>query len=154
MLWLFLLAFSPQNRTGLPHLTYTPPLREQKKDQLGLHIAPSPPKLSLKVALPIRFSSIYVFSFAFLLIVLLVQSLRSGSQLLLPSWTESKHDHIIDQRQRENKPIFVDEPASTMSLHEEAQRIAAEFEYPADAVNRGVQEFIRQMSASIARRSA
>lgn len=32
-----------------------------------------------------------------------------------------------------------------MSLLDEARRVAAEFEYPAEEVNKGVKEFIRQM---------
>lgn len=32
-----------------------------------------------------------------------------------------------------------------MGLLEEAQRVAAEFEYSAEDVNKGVKEFIRQM---------
>ena len=48
-----------------------------------------------------------------------------------------------------NAPIFL-EPLPTsrphkMSLIEEARRVAAEFDYPAEAVNKGVKEFIRQM---------
>ena len=35
--------------------------------------------------------------------------------------------------------------ANRMSLLEEVKRVAAEFEYPPDEVNKGVKEFIRQM---------
>jgi len=34
-----------------------------------------------------------------------------------------------------------------MGLAEEAQRVAAEFEYGDEALNKGVKEFIRQMGA-------
>ena len=36
-----------------------------------------------------------------------------------------------------------------MALHEEVKRMAAEFDYPADAVNKGVKEFIRQMEEGL-----
>ena len=32
-----------------------------------------------------------------------------------------------------------------MSLHEQARRVAAEFEYSPEDINKGVKEFIRQM---------
>lgn len=35
--------------------------------------------------------------------------------------------------------------ASGMSLLDEVRRVAAEFEYPPEEVNKGVKEFIRQM---------
>lgn len=34
-----------------------------------------------------------------------------------------------------------------MSLLEEARKVAAEFDYPAEEVNKGVKEFIREMSS-------
>lgn len=48
-----------------------------------------------------------------------------------------------------NTPVF-SEPLPTshpykMSLLEEARRVAAEFDYSAEDVNKGVKEFIRQM---------
>ena len=36
-----------------------------------------------------------------------------------------------------------------MALHEEAKRMAAEFDYPTDQVNRSVKEFIRQMEEGL-----
>ena len=34
-----------------------------------------------------------------------------------------------------------------MSLMEEVRRVAAEFEYPAEAVNKGVKEFMKEMGS-------
>ncbi len=36
-----------------------------------------------------------------------------------------------------------------MALAEEVKRMAAEFKYPADAVNKGVKEFIKQMGEGL-----
>lgn len=41
-----------------------------------------------------------------------------------------------------------------MALAKAAERVAAEFEYPAEAVNRGVAEFIRQMDEGLSTRGA
>jgi hexokinase len=38
-----------------------------------------------------------------------------------------------------------------MALHEEAKRMAAEFEYPPEEVNKGVKEFIREMEEGLAK---
>ncbi len=43
------------------------------------------------------------------------------------------------------EPLPISHPYK-MSLLEEARRVAGEFEYPAVEVNKGVKEFIRQMS--------
>lgn len=77
--------------------------------------------------------------------------------LWLPAEETGLH---LEHRQRNNSPlasktvcansnIFSEpaafSPASRMSLLEEARRVAAEFDYPPDEVNKGVKEFIRQM---------
>jgi hexokinase len=36
-----------------------------------------------------------------------------------------------------------------MALHDEVKRIAAEFDYPAEEVNKGVKEFIREMEEGL-----
>lgn len=38
-----------------------------------------------------------------------------------------------------------------MALAEEVKRMTAEFDYPPDAVNKGVQEFIKQMEEGLAK---
>ena len=94
-------------------------------------------------------------SCAFLVVVLVIQfiipshvhlgtvfrdSLRSGVRVESPAICQ-------------NSPVFL-EPLPTsrphkMSLLEEARRVAAEFDYTKQDVNKGVKEFIRQMGGLI-----
>lgn len=123
-----------ETSTSLPVQYYTADLRRSSRLSRGPWV--SVPQL---------------VSCAFLVVVLIIQfiipshvnlgtvfrdSLRSGIRLESPAICH-------------NTPVFL-EPLPTsrpykMSLLEEARQVAAEFDYTAQDVNKGVKEFIRQM---------
>jgi len=63
---------------------------------------------------------------------------RHGASL--DSTAVCPNTHIFDE------PLPFSRP-NKMSLLEEAKKVAAEFKYPPEEVNKGVKEFIRQMSS-------
>lgn len=111
-------------------------------------------KLSSKLSKRSRVTNTQLLSCAVLIVVLLFQFLRpptfiyhtppqvtllSGSQPSIPP---------LPGVCVNNKFFFESFPVTRehkMSLLKEAQRVAAEFDYPAKELNRGVKEFMREM---------
>ena len=99
-----------------------------------------------------RVSATPLVSVAILFIVLVVQFLRPSPVLVHPETWQSRQDNHHAQRPKAvclPQNIFAG-PLPTSRLHkmsllDEARRVAKEFEYPAEEVNKGVKEFIRQM---------
>jgi hypothetical protein len=96
----------------------------------------------------------HVLTFLFLLVALLVQFFSKRGPIALFSDLTSPGS-IGDPFERGHCPhrsIFTEElPVSRphkMTIVEEARKVAAEFEYPAEEVQKGVKEFIRQMGTS------
>lgn len=103
-------------------------------------------QLSSKLSRQFRVTFTQAFSLAVLAIAVLVQLLRPSSFILQstplvshpPTFSSCPNTNPL----REALPICT---RSKMGLIEDARRVAAEFEYPPDEVNRGVKAFIRQM---------
>lgn len=111
---------------------------------------------SAKPASRPSFTVVQFISFSILLAVVAVQFifLPSQNRLSAPSYqfsTESKSPaSIVLDNLTCKKPLpFSDQSAPStlhkMSLAEAAKRVAAEFEYGPEALNKGVKEFIREM---------
>ena len=114
-----------------------------------------------------RLSNLHVISAVFLFVALLFQLLGSWNsavdsgldQALSPFGDsvrrqEAYYDQLEPGKLCWSKSIFDPElPCSrapaNMALLEEAKRVAAEFEYPPEEVNKGVKEFIRQMEEGL-----
>lgn len=111
-------------------------------------------KLSPELSRRTRFTAAQLLSFAVLLVVFAIQVFRSPTVVLECSFGVS---HFGEKAQpplvcRESNlfeaPLPVTRPHK-MSLLEEAKRVAAEFEYPAEDLNRGVKAFIEQMDEGL-----
>lgn len=116
-----------------------------------------------------RLSNLHVLSAVFLFVVLVFHFLGSRNIPVdfpldqSPSHfgdsvrrQEAYYDQLEPGTQCRPKSIFdPDLPYSmaptNMALHEEVQRMAAEFDYPASEVNKGVKEFIREMEEGLAK---
>jgi hypothetical protein len=113
-----------------------------------------------------RVSNLHVLSAALLFVVLLFQLLGSRNipadfafnQEFNPFGDsvrrqETYYDQLEPGTQCRPKSFNPELPYSkaptNMALHEEAKRMAAEFDYPTDQVNKSVKEFIRQMEAGL-----
>jgi hypothetical protein len=114
-----------------------------------------------------RLSNLYVISAAFLFVALFFQLLGSWNSAVDPALDralspfgdsvrrqEAYYDQLEPGKVCYSKSIFDPElPCSrapaNMALLEEAKRVAAEFEYPPEEVNKGVKEFIRQMEEGL-----
>ena len=108
-------------------------------------------KLSPNLSRRYPFSLSQVVSFAFLVVVLLAQFLLPPNVHFVPSFRGGSYhgDSVDSTAVCQNTPIFF-EPLPTSALHrmsliEEAEKVAAEFEYSPKDVNKGVKEFIQQM---------
>lgn len=132
--------------------SHNPPILETSSS-LPISCSSAELKLSSKRSLRPWLSTPQLISFLFLLLVLLVQiflpsPVHIGSIIREPvshgvsvdSTAVCPNTHIFDE------PLPVSRPKK-MSLLEEARKVAAEFEYPPEEVNKGVKEFIRQMSS-------
>jgi hypothetical protein len=124
-------------------------------------------KAKLKLSNLPRLSNLHILSALFLFVVLLFQLLgsRDAPVDLPPAQTlssfgdsvrrqEAYYDQLEPGTQCRPKSIFDPElpysrAPTNMALHEEAKRMAAEFEYTPDQVNKGVKEFIRQMEEGL-----
>lgn len=110
-------------------------------------------KLSLRSFIGTRLTKAQVLSLIVLVVVLLIQFLRPSLVLVQQSdwWSQNSSDNIYPAPTCKNINIFEDsQPVSRsfkMTLLDEAKRVAAEFEYPAEEVNKGVKEFIKQMGS-------
>lgn len=102
-----------------------------------------------------RFTPTQIVSLTVLCVVLVLQFLRPWpapihSALWDPEEQEQEHIRLQSEAVCEILNIFAEPlPISRpyrMSLLEDARRVAQEFDYPAAEVNKGVKEFIRQMS--------
>ncbi|KAL8638333.1 MAG: hypothetical protein Q9228_004510 [Teloschistes exilis] len=107
-------------------------------------------QLSSKLSRKSRVTFTQAFSLVILAIAVLVQLLRP-STFLLQSTTPVSHRPTFStcpnsNPLREALPICT---RSKMGLIEDAKRVATEFEYPPDEVNRGVRAFIRQMDEGL-----
>ena len=98
------------------------------------------------------FSFPQLFSFAFVFLLLLVQfflpsPVHIGSIVPKPSHRGAHPESpgVCQKTCLLDEPLPVSRP-DKMSLLEEAKKVAAEFDYPTQEVNKGVKEFIRQMS--------
>lgn len=95
-----------------------------------------------------RFTTAQLLSFSVLFLVLVVQFFRPLPQTLYQNIWEPKHDKISEAVCR-NPHILTEPPPISrphrMSLLEEVRRVATQFDYSAEEVNKGVKEFIRQM---------
>lgn len=136
---------------------------------LNPHISPrlaevpySPPSFSLssKSYHRSRFTPAQLVSLIVLCIVLVVQLLRpSAVPIYSTLWgPEQENVRLQSEPVCENLNIFAEAlPVSRtyrMSLLEDARRVAQEFDYPAAEVNKGVKEFIREMSWCPCRRNS
>lgn len=120
-------------------------------------VSPSNPTAGLKLSstsfIGTRLTKAQVLSFIVLVVVLLIQFLRPSHVLVQQSdwWSQNSSDNIHPAPTCKNINIFEDsQPISRsfkMTLLDEAKRVAAEFEYPAEEVNKGVKEFIKQMGS-------
>ena len=99
------------------------------------------------------FANAQVLLFAAFILVLIVQfffqfrSFLPRSTITQPSLRPPPvcpNRHVLLESQPISRP-------EKMALREAAQRVAAEFEYPAEDVNRGVGEFLREMGKPIPR---
>ena len=124
-------------------------------------------RVKLKLSNLPRISNLHVLSAALLFVVLLFQLLGSRNipaefafnQEFNPFGDsvrrqEAYYDQLEPGTQCRPKSIFDPElpyskAPTNMALHEEAKRMAAEFDYPTDQVNRSVKEFIRQMEEGL-----
>lgn len=124
-------------------------------------------RVKLKLSNLPRVSNLHVLSAALLFVVLLFQLLGSRNipadfafnQEFSPFGDsvrrqEAYYDQLEPGTQCRPKSIFDPElpyskAPTNMALHEEAKRMAAEFDYPTDQVNRSVKEFIRQMEEGL-----
>jgi hypothetical protein len=124
-------------------------------------------KAKLKLSNLPRLSNLHIFSALFLFVILLFQLLGSRDapvdvppDQILSSFggsvrrQEAYYDQLEPGTQCRPKSIFDPElpysrAPTNMALHEEVKRMAAEFEYTPDEVNKGVKEFIRQMEEGL-----
>jgi hypothetical protein len=124
-------------------------------------------RIKLKLFNLPRVSNLHVLSAILLFIVLLFQLLGSrniSTDFVFNPEFSSFGDSIRRQEAYYNqlepgtlcrpKSIFDPElpyskAPTNMALHEEAKRMAAEFDYPTDEVNKGVKEFIREMKEGL-----
>ena len=129
-------------------------------------------KARIKLSSRPRISNLHVLSAVFLFVVLLVQLLGSRNtpvdfgldHTLSPFGDsvrrqEAYYDQLEPGTQCRPKSIFDPElpysrAPTNMALHEEVKRMAAEFDYPPEEVNKGVKEFIRQMEEGLAKQGA
>jgi hypothetical protein len=116
-----------------------------------------------------RVSNLHVLSAALLFVVMVFQLLGSRNipadfafnQDFSPFGDsvrrqEAYYDQLEPGTQCSPKSIFDPElpyskAPTNMALHEEAKRMAAEFDYSTDEVNKSVKEFIRQMEEGLER---
>src|SRR5579862_475348 len=116
----------------------------------------SPVKPSKRPPVP----SVQLLSFVLLAIVLVIQfilpQIRGGNEVFGGDYTPTRSTSIYsptlvlprDAICKSPLPFPVEGKQSrvrTMGLLEEAKKVAAEFEYPPEAVNAGVKEFLREM---------
>jgi hypothetical protein len=124
-------------------------------------------RVKLKLSNLPRVSNLHVLSAAVLFVVLLFQLLGSPNipadfafnQEYSPFGDsvrrqEAYYDQLEPGTQCRPKSIFNPElpyskAPTNMALHEEAKRMAAEFDYTTDQVNKTVKEFIRQMEEGL-----
>lgn len=103
-------------------------------------------KLSSKATRHSRATVVQVSFAAFVLLLFLLQIIHTPRTLFTPSIPEI-HSPISATCLRD--PAFPTSPPvctiSKMGLIEDARKVAEEFEYPGEKVNKGVKEFIRQM---------
>ena len=113
------------------------------------------PRLSSSISRSLRLSSAQLVSIFVVLVVLLLQFYSAPTLVTLHFGPTTPHSSsssplISPQRTCINSNVFFDSlPYSRpykMSLKQEAQRVAAEFDYTPDDVRRGVKAFIEQMS--------
>ena len=98
-------------------------------------------------------SAAQLLSVALVLVVLIVQFFRPSPDVsFIPFYNVPEADSVkfgTPYAYPNPLPFLEDFPTSRshkMTLLEEAKRVAEEFDYPAKEVNKGVKEFIRQMS--------
>jgi hexokinase len=114
-----------------------------------------------------RISPLQFLSAAVVLVVLVVQFWRPPTlspndpkSIRLNSFgdnvrrQETYFDQLEPGTQCKPKPVFpsyqqYSQAPTDMALAEETKRIAAEFDYPADEVRKGVKEFIKQMDEGL-----
>ena len=124
-------------------------------------------RVKLKLSNLPRVSNLHVLSAAVLFVVLLFQLLGSPNtptdfafnQEFSPFGDsirrqEAYYDQLEPGTQCRPKSIFdpqlpYSKAPTNMALHEEAKRMAAEFDYTTDQVNKTVKEFMRQMEEGL-----
>ena len=129
-------------------------------------------RAKIKLSTLPRFSNFHILSAVFLFVVLLLQLLSSrNSPAEFPSdlpfspfgdsvrRQEAYYERLEPGTQCRPKTLFdpelpCSEALTNMALHEEVKRMAAEFDYPAEEVNKGVKEFIRQMEEGLEKQGA
>ena len=131
----------------------------ETSSSLSIPYYPAHLKISPKRSLRPWLSSPQLLSFVFLSLVLLLQVFLPSPVLIgFISPRLLRHGAGVDSPAVcPNTPIFA-EPLPTarpfkMALLEEARKVAAEFKYPSEEVNKGVKAFIQQMSSCALRRS-
>ena len=151
---------SPTSPTDPPH---DEPTESTEIQETFVTRARAKVKLS---ALP-RFSNRLILSAVFLFVVLLFQLLSSrDSPAEFPAnlpfspfgdsvrRQEAYYDRLEPGTQCRPRSLFDPElpysrAPTKMALHQEVKRMAAEFDYPAEEVNKGVKEFMRQMEEGL-----
>lgn len=156
------------DKTSPPYSGITPPTPAKLaflNPHISLRLAEvpySPPSFSLssKSYHRSRFSPTQLVSLTVLCIVLVVQLLRPSPVPIYSTIWDPEQENVRLQSEAvcENLNIFAEPlPVSRtyrMSLLEDARRVAQEFDYPAAEVNKGVKEFIREMSWCPCRRNS
>lgn len=108
-------------------------------------------RLSSRASRWSQFTTTKLLSLSVFFVVIVIQFLlRSPTPIIPTSWdSQSRGSNIRLPPVCRNAKVFEDplpiSRAFKMSLLEEAKRVAAEFDYPAEKVNQGVKEFIKQM---------
>lgn len=101
----------------------------------------------------LRFTTNQLLSFAVLVAAAVIQFLwLPPGQTYPPTESQIRNINFVPSKAVCAKSNIFSEPraisrASGMSLLDEVRRVAAEFEYPPEEVNKGVKEFIRQMGS-------
>lgn len=123
----------------------------------------------VKLSVSSRLSPLHFFSALVLFLVIALQFLTPRESPFVYSPTITRHNLPIDflrqsideQTQPEqcpNFPVFYEKPGvcrpHKMALVQEAQRIAAQFDYPGEQVAKAVKHFITQMDEGLEKQGA
>ena len=146
------MALSSNEAALAPHDSHRPPIF-RSSSPLPIQHYTAELKRSSSLSRTPWVSVSQVVSVAFLAIVLVIQLIisshvRIGTTFQDLGGTGASLDSvaICPNTPVLQEPLPISRPYK-MALLEQARRVAAEFEYPPENVNKGVKEFIRQMGA-------